>query len=168
MLEDLTLKGCIEFAITTEEYGAEKYANLAEKFRQDPDIAKIFTRLSKDELIHKQQFSVLLAEIPRDIANDPSPELADYLKAMSCFTFFSKYLGPFKNIDSIKDHNDALLMALEFEKATLGFYKAFEEFEGSSGILKKIMDVEKSHIVVIMKALLVEGSKFHSLQDSWP
>ncbi len=167
MLEDLTLRGCIEFAITTEEFGAENYSRLAQKFGDIPDVARLFTRLSEDERIHKQQFSELLSKTPGDTADTKSPEMNDYLKGMSHSLFFSPYRGPFKNIDAIKDRDDALQTALEFEKATLGFYKAVEDIQGSSEVLAKIIEAEKSHVIVIMKALLVEGSKFRSLQDHW-
>jgi delta-aminolevulinic acid dehydratase/porphobilinogen synthase len=93
--------------------------------------------------------------------------MRNYVQAMSYSIFFSRFHGPFRDIDAIEDRDDALQTALEFEKATLGFYKAVEDAEGSSQILTKIMDAERSHIVVIMKALLVEGSKFRSLQDTW-
>ena len=36
MLQDLTIKGCIEFAIATEEFGAENYTRLAERFSDIP------------------------------------------------------------------------------------------------------------------------------------
>ena len=113
MLKELTLKGCIEFAITTEEWGVEIYKKLAEKFSQDPEIAKIFSRLSDDEMVHKQQFSELLAEASTGDANDYSPEKTDYLKAMSFSMFFSPYQGPFKDMNAIKDRDDALQKALD-------------------------------------------------------
>jgi rubrerythrin len=166
MLETLTLRGCIEFAVATEEHGAETYARLAEKFSRDPETSKIFSRLSEDERIHKQQFSNLLGQALKESAAPPRED-AEYLQAMSYITFFSKYKGPFKDIDSVKDRDDALVVALEFEKATLGFYRAVEEVEGGSEVLKTVIDAEKSHIVAIMKALLVEGSKFRGLQDDW-
>jgi rubrerythrin len=167
MLKDLTLKGCIEFAITTEEFGAENYSRLAQKFGDIPDVARLFTRLSEDERVHKKQFSELLSKTPGNEASTTSPEMNDYLKGMSHSLFFSPYQGPFKNIDTIKDRDDALQTALEFEKATLGFYKAVEEVQGNTEVLAKIIEAEKNHVIVIMKALLVEGSKFRSLQDQW-
>jgi rubrerythrin len=168
MIEDLTLKGCIEFAIATEEFGSENYARLAEKFSHNPEIAKLFTTLSEDELVHKQQFSQLKAKAPEEAAEGQSSEMNDYLKAMSHSLFFSRYQGPFKDVDTVKDRDDALQKALDFEKATLGFYKAVEEVQGDNAVLAKIIEDEKSHVVAIMKALLVEGSKFRSLQDTWP
>ncbi len=167
MLKELTLKGCIEFAIATEEWGAEIYAQLAEKFSRDPEIAKIFSKLSDDEKVHKQQFSDLLSEASGEGGADHSPDTAEYLKAMSFSAFFSPYQGPFKDMNAVEDRDDALQKALEFEKATLGFYKAVEEVEGGSPQLTRIIDAEKGHITVLIKALLVEGSKFRSLQDSW-
>jgi len=168
MIEDLTLKGCIEFAIKTEESGAENYAGLAEKFRDIPDITRLFKRLSEDELVHKRQFSEFLAKAPKEAETGRSPDMSEYLKAMSYSMFFSPYQGPFREIDKIKDRDDALQKALEFEKATLGFYKAVAEVLGAGEPLTEIIAVERSHVVAIMKALLVEGSKFRSLQDNWP
>lgn len=167
MIEDLTLKGCIEFAIATEEFGSETYARLAEKFSDIKDIAPLFSRLAEDERVHKKQFSELLAKTPVPAADVPSPDMSDYLRAMSHSLFFSQYNGPFKDVDAVKDRDDALQIALEFEKATLGFYKAVEEILGSSVILSAIIAAEKSHVTGLMKALLVEGSKFRSLQDHW-
>lgn len=167
MIEDLTLRGCIEFAIATEGFGSENYARLAEKFSHIPDVTRLFTKLSEDELVHKQQFSELLSKAPVDPANGQSSDMNDYLKAMSHSLFFSRYQGPFKDVDTIQDRDDALQKALEFEKATLGFYKAVEEVQGSSAVLTKIIAAERSHVVAIMKALLVEGSKFRSIQDTW-
>jgi len=167
MIKDLTLKGCIEFAITTEEFGSENYSRLAEKFRDIKDIASLFGQLSQDELVHKKQFSELLAQIPGGAVGNLSPEMSDYLKAMSHSVFFSQYHGPFKDVDAIKDRDDALQVALEFEKATLGFYKAVEDTLESSSTLSQVIAAEKNHVIAIMKALLVEGSKFRSLQDNW-
>ena len=168
MIEDLTLKGCIEFAIATEELGSENYARLAEKFSHIPEITQLFSRLSEDEQVHKQQFSKLKAKAPEEPAGGQTPEMNNYLEAMSHSVFFSKYQGPFTDVDAVKDRDDALQKALEFEKATLGFYKAVEEVQGGSEILSQIIKAERNHVVVIMKALLVEGSKFRSLQDTWP
>ena len=58
--------------------------------------------------------------------------------------------------------------ALEFEKATLGFYKAVEDVLGKDELLTGVINAEQHHIVVLIKALLVEGSKFRTLQDRWP
>jgi rubrerythrin len=167
MLEDLTLKGCIEFAIATEEFGADNYSRQASRFGDNKEIAELFSSLSKDEKAHKKQFSDLLAQTTANPEFSRPSETIEYLKAMSHSIFFSRYHGPFKDADAIRDRADALEKALEFEKATLGFYKAVEEIQGRSEPLASIIAAERGHVVALMKALLVEGSKFRSLQDTW-
>jgi len=168
MIEDTTPEGCIEFAIATEELGVKIYTQLAAKFRGNQEIAQIFTRLADDEQVHRQQFAELIKKAPFDQRNGSSPEKREILKAMSLSEFFSNHQGPFKDIGKIQDRNDALQKALDFEKATLGFYGAMEDFLGINELLIQVIEAERNHVVVLMKALLVEGSKFRGLQDSWP
>jgi rubrerythrin len=168
MIEDMTLKGCMEFAVATEELGSKVYTRLAEKFGNNKDIAELFSRLAADELVHKKQFSALLEKAPEEEGVSGSPEKREYLKAMSLSEFFSHHRGPFKDVEKIQDRSDALQKALDFEKATLGFYKAVEDFHGKKDLLTQVIETEKAHVVVLMKALLVEGAEFRGLQDRWP
>jgi rubrerythrin len=166
MIEDMTLKGCMEFAVATEELGAKIYTRLADKFGHIKDISDLFSYLAKDEQVHKQQFSEFLKKAPIGVSE--TPEKREYLRAMSVSEFFSHHHGPFQNIDKIQDRNDALQTALDFEKATLGFYKAVEDVLGRQELLSHVMETERNHVIILMKALLVEGSAFRGLQDRWP
>jgi len=168
MIEDLSLKGCLEFAVATEEAGTEFYEKLAAKFGSNKETSEIFSHLAADEQVHKNQFAALLKKAPEEEGSSAAPEKKEYLKAMSVSEFFSSHRGPFKDVDKIQDRNDALQKALDFEKATLGFYKAVEDFHGKRDLLTQVIEAEKAHVVVIMKALLVEGSEFRGLQDRWP
>jgi rubrerythrin len=168
MIEDMTLKGCMEFAVATEELGDKIYTRLAAKFGDHKDIAGLFSRLAEDERVHKRQFSELLKKAPIEEGVSDSPEKREYLKAMSISEFFSHHRGPFQNIEKIQDRNDALQKALEFEKATLGFYRAVEDVMGKRELLTEVIETERNHVIVLLKALLVEGSEFRSLQDRWP
>ena len=168
MIEDMTLKGCIEFAASTEELGAKIYAQLAAKFAGNKEITDLFSHLAADEKVHKQQFLALLKKAPEEEEISGIPEEREYLKAMSLSEFFSHHRGPFKDVEEIQDRNDALQKALDFEKATLGFYTAVEDFHGKKDLLTQVIETEKAHVVVLMKALLVEGSEFRGLQDRWP
>jgi rubrerythrin len=168
MIDNLTLKGCMEFAIATEELGTKIYTRLANKFSDKKDVAGLFSRLAEDEKIHKKQFSELLRKAPEDEGVSNSPEKREYLRAMSISEFFSHDRGPFQDLEGIKVREDALEKALDFEKATIGFYKAVEDVLGTSTLLSEVIQTERNHVVVLMKALLVEGSKFRGLQDNWP
>ncbi len=168
MIEDMTLKGCMEFAVATEELGAKIYSRLAENFGHIKDISDLFSHLAKDEQAHKQAFLELLKKAPSVIGVSETPEKRDYLRAMSISEFFSHHHGPFQNIDKIQDRTDALQTALNFEKATLGFYKAVEDVLGKQELLSQVMETERNHVIILMKALLVEGSAFRGMQDRWP
>jgi rubrerythrin len=157
----------MEFAVATEELGAKMYSRLAAKFSDSKDISEIFARLAADELVHKRQFSELLKQTPEEKGVSETPEKREYLKAMSISEFFS-HRSPFQKIENLQDRNDALQFAFNFEKATLGFYKAVEEVLGKQELLSQVAETERNHVVVLMKALLVEGSAFRGLQDLWP
>jgi rubrerythrin len=166
MIEDITLKNCLEFAVKTEEIGSEFYARLAKRFGDNKALADTFSRLSKDEQVHKRQFSELLKTVPDEAGSTAAPEKREYVKAMSISEFFSPKRGPFANVDKIRDRDDALEQAFGLEKATLGFYKAVQDLLGDSDTLSKVIEAEKSHVVALMKVMFT-GAKFRSLQDQW-
>jgi rubrerythrin len=168
MIEDMSLKGCLEFAIATEEVGSKFYERLADKFSANKEISELFSHLASDEQVHKKQFAALLKKAPEEQGTGETAENREFLKAMSVSEFFSHHRGPFKDVEKIQDRNDALQKALDFEKATLGFYKAVEDFHGKKDPLSQVIDAEKAHVVILMKYLLVEGSEFRGLQDRWP
>jgi rubrerythrin len=166
MLEDVTLKSCLEFAVVTEENGAKFYNHLAKKFAASKEIADLFTLLAKDEQVHQKQFADYLKEAPAKEGELSSPEKSQYVRAMSISEFFSPYQGPFMNVDNIKDRDDALEKAFGLEKATLGFYQAVKDVLGNEPVLEKVIQAEKSHVTRLMK-VMITGEKFRSLQDKW-
>jgi rubrerythrin len=167
LIKDISLKGCLEFAVATEDVGAKFYAQLAEKFTGNPEVSNLFELLGKDEEEHKRQFSEMLRELPGAPGASPSPEKGEYVRAMSVSEFFSRDRGPFANIDKIGNRDDALDKVFGFEKATLGFYQAVREMIGNDPVLNQVIDTEKGHITRIMK-VIITGEKFRSLQDQWP
>ncbi|UCC59586.1 MAG: ferritin family protein [Dehalococcoidia bacterium] len=164
MIEDITLKGCIEFAVATEDNGIKFYNRLAQKFSDNKEVAEIFSRLAKDEEVHKAQFSRFLSDVPQEEGVTEAPEKHEYVKAMSISEFFSRSHGPFQNVDKIEDRDDALEKAFGFEKATLGFYQAVRDMLGENPTLLQVIEAEKEHVRVLMKTLIT-GAKFRSLQD---
>ena len=166
MLEYISLKSCIEFAVATEEIGAKFYGRLARKFASSQEIANLFELLGKDEQVHKQQFSELLKHVPQEKGEISSPEKSQYVRAMSISEFFSRYQGPFVDIDKIENRDDALEKAFGFEKATLGFYHAVQDVLGEKPTLTQVIEAEKNHITRLMK-VMITGEKFRSLEDKW-
>lgn len=166
MIEDMTLKKAVAFAIQTEELGEKLYTRFAKKFASEKEISDIFQQLARDEVVHQEQFTKLLEVVPESEDDKGSYETGDYLKAMAMTDIFSPKRGPFARVDEIDSGRDALLRAFELEKATLGYYNAMRDFLGDNRILKSIIAVEKSHLVSLMKVLLTDA-EFRSMQDSW-
>ena len=167
MLEELTLRKALEFALTTEELGARFYERMASKFEGDPDVAGVFAQLGRDEQVHRVEFRKILEQVPASYDDQVEYERAQYLRAMANSKFFSVRSGPFADVDRVDDVTEALRHAFEFERAALGFYQAVRDEIGKSAALDSIIAAEKQHVSQLMKVILT-GARFRSLQDEWP
>ncbi|MBD3168872.1 MAG: hypothetical protein GF307_05275 [candidate division Zixibacteria bacterium] len=165
-MEEITLKNCMKFAVATEEAGAKFYNQLAENFSDNKEIHDLFTQLSKDEVVHQKQFSNLLDKVGEDVKVGKGESGYDFIKAMSVSDYFDTEQGPFKDVDKVKDREEALSHAFELEKATLGFYNAVKAVLGDNDTLNSVIQAEQNHITTIMKVMVTEG-KFRSLEDKW-
>lgn len=165
--EKLTLRKCIEFAITAEELGSKFYTRMALKFKDEPEVKELFEQLNRDEQVHHAQFSKLLDSVPDTDEGKVDYEGGQYLRAMAISEFFSTKRGPFHDVDQVKSAADALTHTLNFEKAALAFYQAVRDVLGSSEQLEEIIAAERQHVTQVMK-LLTTDAKFRSLQDDWP
>ena len=166
MSKQITLKSCVEFAVATESELSEYYDYLSEQCSEDQELADLFKTLSKDEEVHEKQFEQLLEKVSDNDEGLPAKE-NDFLLAMSMSKTFSDLYGR-KDFVYERDQREKLLFELfEFEKATLGFYTALNEIMGDDDILRQIVDIEKKHVVAVMKMVVTE-TKFTSLGDDWP
>jgi hypothetical protein len=89
-----------------------------------------------------------------------------YLCAMARSEFFQGDAELTKTLDGLEDLQQALMHALGFEKATLGFYRAVQDVLGENTSLEAIIQAEKGHIARLMKYLLTD-EKMKSLQDRY-
>ncbi len=166
MPEKITLKGCVKFAVNTEAELSEYYDHLADQCSQDQEISELFKTLAKDEEVHKGQFEKLLEQVSDD-ETGLSTEESDFLLAMSLSKTFAKLYGRHDFVYNKDDREKLLFELFEFEKATLGFYTALMEVMDDHTILKQIVDIEKKHVVSVMK-MVVTGTKYTSIGDNWP
>lgn len=90
MIEKVTAATCVEFAIKTEEIGAELYQGLARKFASDRELRELFEGLGRDEVHHREQIKVMQQRlVPRFRDQPVTAEQQDYLRAMSMSDIFS-------------------------------------------------------------------------------
>lgn len=163
MLEQLTLKKAVEFAIKTEELGAMAYAKLARKFSDEKNLEDIFQVLAREEVAHGKAFSAMLSKVP-DVEESEGEERWQYLRAMSISHFFGGKGGLLKAADKIKTREDALIRAIGLEKATLQYYEAMKDILEDSSVIESIIRAEKRHVINLMRALMSEG-KLHQISD---
>ena len=161
-MKNLTLRKAIEMAVVTEELGAKYYRKIAKKFSGESKIARIFDQLAQDEVAHETQFKKLLEEVPPGRHSGEDSGLVLRAAAISQF-FDQKALG---NDEQIMSSQDALIRALAFERSTLFYYQSLRDILGDSPQLEKMIEAERSHVVVLMK-VIVSDAKFRGLADPW-
>jgi rubrerythrin len=167
MLEELTLRKAVEFAVTTEQLGSKFYSKMAKKFADDQEISEIFSMLAKDELIHEKQFQNLLNNVPKDEGVSSQDDRWAHLRIMSMSEFFMGESGVFKKLDEVETRDDALQRAFGLEKDTLGYYRAMEDILGKDDTLTSIIEAEKKHLAKVME-YMITGAKMRGLADQGP
>ena len=167
MLEELTVRKAVEFAMKTEELGNIFYTRLAKKFSEDTEISEIFSLLAKDELTHRKQFNELLQKVPEDPGVSSRDERMALLKIMSRSEFFMGESGLVRKVEEIKTREDALERAVRLEKDTLGYFHAMRDVLGDDPVLMAIIKIEKGHLVKLVE-YMITGAKMRGLGDKFP
>jgi rubrerythrin len=166
MIEELTLRKALEFAIKTEELGASFYDEMAEKFQDKAELKELFSVLARDEEVHQFQFKSLLKDLPADEKGEVPEHEQEYLQAISADEIFFGPEGPADKPNEIKDLQDGLERAVRLERSALLFYASVKEILGPSSILDEIIQTEKDHLVRVMK-FMVTGAKTRSLLEDY-
>lgn len=163
MLDDPTIHKAVQFAVATEVMGAQAYSKLAEKFSDQKEISEAFSLLATDEKAHGARFKAILDELPAEADIEAGKDDYGYLLAMAKSEFFDEG-GLAVSMDQIATVDEALVQVLEFEKATLGFYRAIQDILGKNDAVDAIIQEEKQHIVRLMKYVLTD-EKMKGLGD---
>jgi rubrerythrin len=165
MGEVVTVARCVEFAIKTEEAGAQLYRRLAEKFASDAELSELFEGLSFDEAHHRLQFQALHERaLSRSGGGALTDEQEKYVRAMCMADVFANTRSLETAVEGIRTREDALERAFGLEKATLAYYQAMVDVVAHDEILEALVAAEKSHVVKVME-LMITGEKFRGLSD---
>jgi rubrerythrin len=165
-MEISTLRQCVELAITTEQTGAQRYDQLADKLAENPEVARILKRLADDERDHELQFRGLLKSLPEVDKAVGSDLAGEYLRTLAKSEFFEREIAPLEQPAEIKSPADAMAKAMALEKATVLFYDAMKDLLGESHALDTIIAAEKQHVVTLMKVIMTDA-EFRGLSDTW-
>jgi len=138
----------MEMAIQTEKLGFQFYTEMAEKFKKDDGLVKLFMTLANKEKVHEKTFTKLKASVDQHGAEPVEwDEVSNYMRAYVESEFF---LGKGKSLpamDHIKTVRDAVQFALGFEKETLLYFMELRSIVKEKKAIDEVISEEKSHIV---------------------
>lgn len=162
-MSEFSVKKAVEIAVQTERDGAEFYATLAGTFSENQELVNIFTKLAKDEKAHEREFTAILDTVTDETNVSADSDQFFLLQATSISEIFKQDF--IKNPGSLSP-KDALVAALNFEKATLSHYFALADVLTKTPQLLGLIEAEKKHISTLMKVIITDA-QFRGLADQW-
>ncbi len=117
-------------AVEIEKNGLRFYEK-ASRAVSDPEVAALFASLGKEEVEHQKRFEAILSELPEELkratVSDPDQEIDLYIRSLADQHIFGPgaklAIGP-ENAGTVED---ALKLALQFEKDSVVFYLGLQE-----------------------------------------
>jgi rubrerythrin len=144
-MEKFSVREVIEQAVQTEKLGYEFYVEMANRFKKDEKLKKLFETLAAKERLHEKMFKEL-----KDIISDEEPENWDeasqYMRAIVESEFFLGKNKSLLSLKHLKTREDAVNFALGFEKETLLYFYSLRDVVREKEILDEIISDERSHI----------------------
>jgi len=137
----------MEMAIQTERLGYQFYTGMAEKFKKDEGLVKLFTTLANKEKVHERTFNNLKQMVAKH-GTEPIEweEVTNYMRAFVESQFFLGRAKALPSMDHVKTVQDAVLFALGFEKETLLYFFELRSIVKEKEVVDEVINEEKSHI----------------------
>ena len=148
-----------EIAIEIEENGRLFYEKAQAK-ADDEEVKKVFASLGAAEVEHKQRFADLKSQLPEPSTKsevwDPDNETDQYLKMMADMHVFREGQGVEAELDKISSAEEALKLAIQFEKDSIIFFLSMQDFtkdEQSRGLIGQLVKEEQEHLKLLTRQL---------------
>ncbi len=141
----------VEFAIYIEKNGYKFYIESMKKF-SDEKLLKLFQFLADEESKHEATFKRLLKKVGSFTPPESYPgEYQTYMKNFLKTHALSNDEALKKKLDSIKNAEDAVNVALDFEKDSIILFTMVKKYvqEENQSIVEGIIQEEISHILKI-------------------
>lgn len=153
MADLLNVKEVVDFAVYIEKNGYEFYTDTAKKF-DNLKMVELFHYLAEEELKHEKTFKQLKEDLgsftPHEsYEGEYNIYMRDFLK--------SHTLGDNKvmkeKIAAVETIDDAIKLALEFEKDSVVFFASLKKFIGTKNVdtVEKIVQEEVGHITMLYR-----------------
>jgi len=138
----------MEMAVQTETLGYQFYTGMAERFKKDEKLAKLFTTLASKEKVHEKTFAGLKDMVAK---NGVEPvqwdEVSNYMRAFVESEFFLGRSKSLPSLEHIRTVADAVKFALGFEKETLLYFMELRSIVKEKEVVDEVINEEKSHIM---------------------
>jgi rubrerythrin len=138
----------MEMAVQTETLGYQFYTGMAEKFKKDEGLVKLFTTLATKEKQHEKTFSGLRDMVAKK-GTEPVQweEVSNYMRAFVESEFFLGKGKALPSMDHLKTVSDVVKFALGFEKETLLYFMELRNIVTEKEVVEEVINEEKSHIM---------------------
>ena len=138
----------MEMAVQTETLGYQFYTGMADRFRKDEKLAKLFTTLASKEKGHEKTFAGLKELVAKSGAEPVQwEEVSNYMRAFVESEFFLGRGKSLPSLEHIKTAADAVKFALGFEKETLLYFMELRSLVKEKEVVDEVINEEKSHIM---------------------
>ena len=138
----------LEMAVQTEKLGFQFYTSMAEKFKDDAGLVKLFTTLASKERSHEKIFSNLKNKVVTSGTEAVEwQEVSNYMRAFVESEFFLGKGKALPSMDNLKTVKDAVRFAMSFEKETLLYFLALRGVVKEKELVDEVINEEKSHIM---------------------
>jgi rubrerythrin len=141
-----------KIAIEIEENGKKFYEESLKKI-DVPGVKKLFLELIAQEQDHKKRFESLYAQLPSQSTAstvwDPDNELDQYIKMMADQHIFLSGPDVSARIAEIKGVEDALRLAINFEKDSVIFFLSMEDAAAGKKdqeLIETLVKEEREHL----------------------
>ncbi|MGA2401183.1 MAG: ferritin family protein [Syntrophobacteraceae bacterium] len=141
-----------KIAIQIEENGRKFYEE-SRNVIESAQVRALFADLALQEIEHKRKFETLRAQLPPESTAstvwDPENEMDQYIKMMADDHVFVSSASAKSRVDRIRDAEDALKLAIEFEKDSVLFFLGIEEAvtgRKDQELIKSLVKEEQEHL----------------------
>ncbi len=146
-MNNYSIDEIMEMAIRTETLGYRFYTDMAEKFRKDDGLVKLFTTLASKEKVHEKTFTDLKSMVAKQGAEPVEwDEVSNYLRAFVESEFFLGRDKSLPSMDRVRTVKDAVKFAMGFEKETLIYFYELRTLVKEKEVVDEVINEEKSHI----------------------
>ena len=141
-----------QMAIELEDHGKTFYER-AQKLVEDEGVRELFRHLGEEEIKHKKKFEELKADLPEEARGsnvpDPYGEMDQYIRMMADMHVFRTTEGVENRLKDVKDAEDALKLAIEFEKDSVIFFLSMQdatEHDRGRELIGQLVKEEQAHL----------------------